>query len=79
MSKPSNDHTIQDDLGNYYKEGDRAYNYYSMKPGRIGATTNTFRDGVWFDFHHDDGTMVLLNGQRICSFEHARRMGWPNA
>jgi hypothetical protein len=69
--------TYTDDGGTVHHEGDRAYNYYSMKPGVIGEGSGTF-DG-WFDFHHDDGTRVTLNGQRICTLAHAKRMGWPNA
>jgi hypothetical protein len=58
------------------KEGDRAYNYYDMKPGKIGRAS--FSEG-WFDFEHDDGTIQLLNGQRICSVEFAKRRGFRNA
>lgn len=56
-------------------EGERAYDYYSMKPGYIGEASHS--DG-WFTFHHDDGTQCLLNGQRICSVEFAKRRGFKN-
>lgn len=69
----------RDDLGNTYTTGSRAYDYYSMEPGRIGRDAGGVgANAGWFDFEHDDGTTHLLNGQRICSMEHARRMGWPN-
>ncbi len=58
-------------------EGDRAYNYYDMKPGLIGKESSGF-DG-WFDFHHDDGTRALLNGQRICSTGFAKARGFRDA
>lgn len=53
-------------------EGDRAYNYYDRKPGRIEALE---LDG-WFTFRHDDGTSALLDGSRICSLDYARARGW---
>lgn len=52
--------------------GDRAFDYYGMKPGVIG---NVDSDG-WFDFTHDDGTRSILDGSRICSTEFAKRKGW---
>jgi len=62
------------------REGDHAYDYYSMKPGVIGRASTGFADpDPWFDFIHDDGTTALLNGERICTDGHARHMGWPNA
>lgn len=57
--------------------GDRAYDYYTMKPGVIGE--GTLAPDIWFDFHHDDGTRCLLNGQRICSVEYAKRRGFKGA
>lgn len=72
-------------------EGDRVYNYYDMWPGTIvidsirnenhhqlGRETD-LRTDLWFDVQRDDGDefdIALLNGQRICSIAHARRMGW---
>ena len=60
-------------------EGDRAYNYYDMKPGKIGKieTEGSFRG--WFDFHHDDGSRAILNGQRICSSEFAKERKFRDA
>jgi len=73
-------------------EGDRAYNYYDMRPGVIGkindwAQPNISKgqnsstpveewDNYWFDFQHDDGTRALLDGSRICSIGYATRKGW---
>jgi hypothetical protein len=59
-------------------EGDRAYNYYDMKAGRIGKLAGNMPD-PWFYFHHDDGTRTTLNGQRICSIEFARRRNFKGA
>jgi hypothetical protein len=58
-------------------KGDRAYNYYDMKPGVVGEQDSSFAD--WFTFNHDDGSRALLNGQRICSMAFARRRGFKGA
>ncbi|MFL5861156.1 MAG: hypothetical protein ACJ780_10285 [Solirubrobacteraceae bacterium] len=58
------------------KQGDRAYDYYTMAPGVIGEPAGS--DG-WFDFHHDRGTRTLLNGQRICTLAFAKRRGFEGA
>ena len=63
--------TIQTEDGITLKEGDRAFNYYDMKPGVIGRIGN---DG-WFDFVQNAST-PLLNGERICSMEFAAKKGW---
>lgn len=60
------------------QEGDRAYNYYDMKPGKVGRHAGNLPD-PWFDFEHDDGTITVLNGQRICSMEYAKRRGFKDA
>lgn len=67
----------RDDSGVWHKEGDRAYCYYTMKPGTVGEELD--REAGWFEFYYDDGTSDMLNGQRICSIEHAQLMGWPDA
>lgn len=54
--------------------GSRAYNYYDRQPGHI-VTGTIDRDG-WFTFQHDDGTLSVLNGERICSLEFAHGKGW---
>jgi len=61
--------------------GDRVFNYYDMRIGNIVSEPDT--DGGfagWFDFQADDrpGT-TILNGERICTLAHARRMGWLDA
>lgn len=70
--------------------GDNAYNYYDMKPGKIptedrlfsyynpDAAPDAHRD-IWFKFQHTDGTVCLLNGERICTVAFARRRGFPGA
>lgn len=60
------------------KDGDRVYDYYSMKPGVIERFVGDMPD-PWFDVRHDDGTVNVLNGQRICSMEFARRRGFKGA
>jgi hypothetical protein len=61
--------------------GDRAYDYYSMAPGRLPtkAIDYTYTPDLWFDFIHDSGKHVLLNGPRICSVEFAKRRGFKDA
>lgn len=53
-------------------EGDRAFNYYDRKPGVIGKIDDT----GWFHFRQDDGTVKVLNGERICSTHYAEGRGW---
>lgn len=52
---------------------DRAFNYYDMQPGTIVEDPDS---SGWFLFRHDDGSTKLLNGERICSLEFAKRKGW---
>lgn len=70
-------HTIKAECGAIIREGDRAYNYYEMKPGAIVA--GSVDEAEWFRFRHDDGSFALLNGARICSMTYARRRGFPGA
>jgi hypothetical protein len=74
------------------QSGDRAFNYYDMRPGVIGkisdrAQPDTMKgqnsstpieewSNYWFDFQHDDGTSALLDGSRICSTRYAKNRGW---
>lgn len=64
--------------GHELQVGDAAYDYYSMKPGKIVRDAGGYPD-PWFDFEHTDGTTVLLNGQRICSVAGAVSRGFPGA
>jgi len=65
--------------------GDKAYDYYNMKPGKIGRIHAPYNEGddlnqdIWFDFEHDDGTKSMLNGQRICTMGFALRRGFRDA
>lgn len=83
---------IRTEDGVEVKVGDLAYDYYSMKPGRIEAfDLDVPREDVyhsrlmqgsimpWFRFRHNDGGGQYLNGQRICSIEAAIREGYPGA
>jgi hypothetical protein len=72
--------TILTEDGVILKEGDRAYDYYSMEPGYIVPNSITFySDDPWFHFQHDKGTRPILNGARICSMEYARQRGFKRA
>lgn len=53
--------------------GQQAFNYYDMKPG---YPVGDIDYAGWFTFRHNDGTSALLNGERICSLETARKKGW---
>lgn len=54
--------------------GDRVYNYYDMRPGVIMAAKPS---SDWFEFQGEDGSTDILNGQRVCSIDYARRQGFP--
>ena len=72
-------------------EGDRAFNHYDCKPGRIGRIDSSPQpdtlagqnsstpveqwSNYWFDFIEDDGHVTILDGSRICSVEYAKRHG----
>lgn len=56
--------------------GDRAYNYYDRQPGTIGDDVDP---QGWFTFRHDEGSTAILNGERICTLETARRLNYPGA
>lgn len=72
--------------------GERAFNHYDHKAGRIGtidarpqpdprrgqssATPIAEWSNYWFDFVQDDGTTVSLDGSRICTIDYAQRKGW---
>jgi hypothetical protein len=60
--------------GTEFWQGDRMFNYYAMQAGTVVAVRPT-HDG-WFDFRNDDGSRDILNGERVCGFAHASRMGW---
>jgi hypothetical protein len=64
----------------------RVYNYYDMVPGtirirqydvdKITSETNIRRD-IWFEFiREDNGQTTILNGERICTIEFAKRRGF---
>ena len=79
---------IQTEDGEVVMEGDRIYNYYDMWPGTIvpGSIRNYNRGGqlsplkdLWFDVQRDGGDerdVAMLNGQRICTIEFAKRRGF---
>lgn len=73
------DMTIRTEDGVVVQPGDRVYDYYSMKPGVIQPGSLILAPDVWFDVTHDDGTRNVLNGQRICTMEFARRRGFKDA
>jgi len=59
--------------------GDRVYNYYDMEPGHIESGSHSLMingGDIWFDFKADNGRVSILNGQRICSIEFAKRRGF---
>lgn len=56
--------------------GEIVYNYYDMEVGCIATEPD---DVGWFYFtpqYAGKGGRTLLNGERICSLAHAKRMGW---
>lgn len=83
MAKP----TVRTEDGVEVAEGDTVFDYYSMAVGVVGKIegerTDEFHSSEmqgstnpWFDVIHEDGKHQLLNGQRICSVDAAKRKGW---
>ena len=68
----ANSTIVPNDLGERFSPGDRAFSHYTMKAGVIGEPD----EAGWFYFRQEDGTRDYLNGVRVCSLRHARRMGW---
>jgi hypothetical protein len=80
---------IRTEDGKIVHDGDRVYNYYDMVPctikfGPYGPTI--YHEGadanqdIWFDTVQDDGRhSAILNGQRICTIEYAKRRGFRGA
>lgn len=66
---------IKTEDGVILHRGDRAYNYYDMKPGVIDTDPD---DAGWFRFKNDWGGIDILNGPRICTIEYAKRRGFPH-
>lgn len=58
--------------GRTVHSGAAVFSHYSMREGVIGTGDPT----GWFYLVYPDGGRDLLNGERICSLQHARRMGW---
>jgi hypothetical protein len=54
--------------------GDSVFSHYTMREHIIATDPD---DTGWFYVINSEGR-DLLNGERICSLEHARRMGWLN-
>lgn len=55
-----------------FAPGDVLFNYYDMKVGTVGPLDTA----DWFDFEQLDGTVKLLNGERVCSLGFAKSRGW---
>jgi len=56
-----------------FEAGEEVFNYYGMKIGKIGDIDS---EG-WFDFIPNDGSQrSILNGDRICSIETAKKEGY---
>lgn len=51
--------------------GDQAFSVYTMTSGEIGPVDSS----GWFDFADAAGKRSLLNGDRVCCLECARRYG----
>lgn len=62
--------------GKEYEVDDLVYDYYGMNEGVIVSEPDDqgwFYLGVWSDGHY---SRELRNGERVCSLEHAQKMGW---
>jgi hypothetical protein len=58
--------------GKPVKTGDRVFSHYTMTDGVIGEQRGA---PDWFTFEDGFGN-DMLDGSRIVSLEHARKMGW---
>src|SRR5262245_613478 len=58
--------TIRTNDGKVVHPGDHVYDFYSLKWGHIVDDMDS--DG-WFHVNHDGGGRVLLNGDRIASYQ----------
>lgn len=54
------------------KTGDEVFSHYTFTSGTIGADAGS----GWFYLVSEGHEREMLNGERICSLNHARRMGW---
>lgn len=84
--------TITTGDGVTLQAGDRAFNHYDHRAGKIGridshpqpdtmigqtcSTPVAEWSNYWFDFIEDDGHVTSLDGSRICSIAYATRRGW---
>jgi len=72
-------------------EGDKVYGFHSqltvgtIRVGSMGSEDrqDEYHDRLmqgstmpWFTVDFDNGKSEYLNGQRVCSVEHAQRQGW---
>lgn len=64
--------TIQTADGVTVQVGATVYNYYDMTECQIAEAPDSVG---WFHVTQKGGP-TLLNGERICSLAHAKRMGW---
>lgn len=78
--------------GHHFTVGDRVFNHYDMRAGVVesideyaqpdtmaGQGSHTPIEewsNYWFYLREDDGGRTLLDGSRVCSIEHARKLRW---
>lgn len=60
------------DDGRIVSTGDEVFSHYTMSQGVIGDDMGQ----GWFRFVSPETGRDMLDGQRICSLDYARRMGW---
>lgn len=86
------DHTVEYLTADGYtvRTGDAVFDYYGMEPIVIGRDCGgTGANQGWFNTlvagtevdptnppYGPRSTSGMLNGDRVCSFAHAKRMGW---
>ena len=55
--------------------GDSVFSHYTMREHIIATDPD---DTGWFYVINSEGRGTCSTARRICSLEHARRMGWLN-
>lgn len=56
--------------GHPFGVGDRLFNYYDCKWGRVASEPDSYNG--WFNFVHEDGTSASLNSVRVSKHEPRR-------
>jgi hypothetical protein len=68
----TNTQIAPNELGERFQVGDEVFSHYTMRAGIVGEVDSM----GWFELRYAEGGSDYLDGTRVCSLAHARRMGW---